>query len=96
MAHADVNFAEASRAALKDPQLRANFRRAMDGLMSKRAAQFADPHEWHALRALGASVRLRALSKLPELLEKLEANCTRNGITVHWAATTDEANAIVL
>jgi len=91
-----VNFADASRAALKDPQLRANFRRAMDGLMSKRAVQFADSAEWHALRALGASVRLRALSKLPELLEKLEENCTRNGITVHWASTTDKANAIVL
>ncbi|HYH23153.1 MAG TPA: LutB/LldF family L-lactate oxidation iron-sulfur protein [Azospirillum sp.] len=96
MAHADVNFAEASRAALKDPQLRANFRRAMDGLMSKRAVQFADPQEWHAMRALGASVRLRALSRLPELLETLEENCTRNGITVHWASATEEANAIVL
>ncbi|WP_431860385.1 LutB/LldF family L-lactate oxidation iron-sulfur protein [Azospirillum sp.] len=96
MAHADIDFRKASRAALKDPQLRANFRRAMDGLMSKRAAQFADSAEWHGMRALGASVRLRALSKLPELLEKLEENCTRNGITVHWASTTDEANAIVL
>ncbi|HYH37088.1 MAG TPA: LutB/LldF family L-lactate oxidation iron-sulfur protein [Azospirillum sp.] len=96
MAHAEIDFGKASRAALKDPQLRANFRRAMDGLMSKRAAQFADSAEWHAMRALGASVRLRALSKLPELLEKLEETCTRNGITVHWASTTDEANAIVL
>src|SRR5690349_191387 len=96
MALADVDFGKASRTALKDPQLRANFRRAMDGLMSKRAVQFADPKEWHDLRALGASVRLRALSKLPELLEKLEANCTRNGIQVHWASTTQEANDIVL
>ncbi|PWC54791.1 LutB/LldF family L-lactate oxidation iron-sulfur protein [Azospirillum sp. TSO22-1] len=96
MAHAEIDFGKASRAALQDPQLRANFRRAMDGLMSKRAAQFADSAEWHSMRALGASVRLRALSKLPELLEKLEENCTRNGITVHWASTTDEANAIVL
>ncbi len=91
-----VDFAAASRAALKDPQLRANFRRAMDGLMAKRAVQFADPAEWHAMRALGAAVRQRTLAKLPELLERLEANCTRNGIRVHWASTTDEANAIVL
>jgi len=96
MAAADVDFGKASRAALKDPQLRANFRRAMDGLMSKRAVQFADAKEWHDLRALGAAVRLRALSQLPELLERLEANCTKNGIQVHWAATTEEANAIVL
>ena len=95
MGESSVNFAKASSTALQDPQLRANFRRAMDGLMSKRAVQFADSKEWHAMRALGASVRLRALSKLPELLEKLEANCTKNGIQVHWASTTDEANAIV-
>ena len=96
MALADVDFGKASRAALKDQQLRANFRRAMDGLMSKRAVQFADTAEWNGVRALAASVRMRALSKLPELLEQLEANCTRNGIQVHWASTTDEANAIVL
>ena len=96
MAETTVNFAKASSAALKDPQLRANFRRAMDGLMSKRAVQFADTAEWNGVRALAASVRMRALSKLPELLEQLEANCTRNGIQVHWASTTDEANAIVL
>jgi L-lactate dehydrogenase complex protein LldF len=82
--------------ALGNPQLRANFRRAMDGLMAKRAAQFADPVEWRDLRALGTSIRARALAKLPELLKKLEENCTRNGIGVHWAETTPEANAIVL
>jgi L-lactate dehydrogenase complex protein LldF len=91
-----VNFADASRAALRDPQLRANFRRAMDGLVTKRATQFADAREWNAVRALAASVRMRALAQLPELLERLEANCTRNGMRVHWASTTDEANAIVL
>ncbi|MCW8950995.1 MAG: LutB/LldF family L-lactate oxidation iron-sulfur protein, partial [Sedimenticola sp.] len=31
-----------------------------------------------------------------DLLEQLEANCTRNGIQVHWAETIDEANHIVL
>ncbi len=34
--------------------------------------------------------------KLPELLEQLEQNLTRNGVTVHWAETVDEANGIVL
>jgi L-lactate dehydrogenase complex protein LldF len=90
------SFRPAAAAALKDPQLRANFRRAMDGLMEKRAAVFADPIEWRELRALGASIRARALAKLPELLEQLEANCERNGIRVHWARTTEEGNGIVL
>lgn len=45
---------------------------------------------------LGNAVRARALSKLPDLLEQLETNLTRNGVNVHWAETVDEANGIVL
>jgi L-lactate dehydrogenase complex protein LldF len=91
-----LEFGAKAHVALNDPKLRANFRRAMDGLMTKRAAQFTDEAEWTSLRARGAMVRANALAKLPELLEQLEANCLRNGIQVHWAETTAEANAIVL
>jgi len=89
-------FRPAAAAALKNPQLRANFRRAMDGLMAKRAAVFADPVEWRDLRALGSAIRARTLARLPELLERLEQSCLRHGIRVRWAETTEEANAIVL
>jgi L-lactate dehydrogenase complex protein LldF len=89
-------FRPAAAEALKNPQLRANFRRAMDGLMAKRAALFSDPVEWRDLRALGAAIRARTLARLPELLETLEKNCAANGIRVRWAETTEEANAIVL
>jgi len=91
-----TDFHASSSKALQDPAIRANFRRAMDGLMAKRAAQFPDPAEWNALRDLAASIRARTLSKLPELLEALEARCTANGIRIHWAETVDDANAIVL
>ncbi len=90
------NFESKAHVALNDPKLRANFRRAMDGLMEKRAAQFPDAEEWNSLRARGAAVRARALARLPELLERLDTRCSANGIQVHWAETTDEANAIVL
>ena len=92
----DPTFRPAAAEALKNPQLRANFRRAMDGLMAKRAALFADPTEWRDLRALGAAIRARTLAKLPELLETLEKACAANGIRVRWAETIEEANAIVL
>jgi len=82
--------------ALNDPQLRHNFKRAMSGLMEKRQAVFPDLEEWQKLRELGNSIRENALRKLPELLEQLEANCTSNGIQVHWAETVDEANNLVL
>ncbi|MBZ9567135.1 LutB/LldF family L-lactate oxidation iron-sulfur protein [Modicisalibacter tunisiensis] len=80
--------------ALGNPQIRSNFRRAMDGLMDKRRSVFS---EWdvETLRELGANIRLRALSRLPDLLEQLEANCQANGIRVHWASDGDEACRIV-
>ncbi|MCA1609500.1 MAG: LutB/LldF family L-lactate oxidation iron-sulfur protein [Thermoanaerobaculia bacterium] len=89
-------FRDAASSALKDPGLRANFRRAMDGLISKRAAQFADPVEWRDLKRLGSAIRARSLARLPELLERLEGRCLGNGIQVRWAETTEDANRIVL
>jgi L-lactate dehydrogenase complex protein LldF len=90
------DFSARAPAALADPTLRRNFRRAMDGLMAKRAAQFTDPEAWAGLRARGAAARANALARLPELLERLESRCTANGIQVHWAETTGQANRIVL
>ncbi|WP_122434572.1 LutB/LldF family L-lactate oxidation iron-sulfur protein [Pseudomonas viridiflava] len=90
------DFRERAHEALGDPQLRGNFRRAMDSLMTKRAAAFSNPDEREDLRSLGNAIRARALSKLPDLLEQLECNLIRNGVQVHWAETVEEANAIVL
>ncbi|WP_426781240.1 LutB/LldF family L-lactate oxidation iron-sulfur protein [Pseudomonas syringae] len=90
------DFRERAHEALGDPQLRGNFRRAMDSLMTKRAAAFSNPDEREDLRSLGNAIRARALSKLPGLLEQLERNLIRNGVQVHWAETVEEANAIVL
>ncbi|HRK09678.1 LutB/LldF family L-lactate oxidation iron-sulfur protein [Thauera sp. WB-2] len=90
-----IAFRRNAREALADPQLRRNFRGAMDFLMDKRRVQFPDGDELERLRAFGNRVRARALSKLPELLERLDANLSRNGVKVHWAETVEEANAIV-
>ncbi|SFM35530.1 LutB/LldF family L-lactate oxidation iron-sulfur protein [Marinobacter zhejiangensis] len=82
------------RSALDNPQIRSNFRNAMDGLMSKRQNAF-NGWDLESLRDLGAAVRLRALSRLPELLEQLEDNCSRQGIRVHWAETGEQACEII-
>ena len=82
--------------AVNDPHLRSSFRGAMDFLMAKRAAQFPDESELASLRTLSEGIRQYSLARLPDLLEQLEANLTRNGVQVHWAETPDEANAIML
>ena len=82
--------------ALGNAVARANIARAMYGLQDKRRAAFPDPAELARRRDAGEAIRRRALARLPELLETLEANCTRNGIAVHWAETAADANRIVL
>ncbi len=82
--------------ALRDRQLRANLKSAMDGLKAKRLNVFADDDELQQLRILCNAIKKRALSRLPQLLEQLEEKCTQNGIQVHWAETTDAACRIVL
>ncbi len=81
--------------ALANTRVRRNFRKAMDGLMTRRLDQFPDREELERLRAQGMAIRAHALQHLPELLEQLEASCRGNGIQVHWAETTAEANQIV-
>lgn len=87
-------FHPQAEAALADPELRANFRGAMDYLRDKRQSAFADPHEESAIRDRSEAIRQRCLSKLPTLLEQLETNCIANGIRVHWAENAEQANAI--
>ncbi|NHR07493.1 iron-sulfur cluster-binding protein [Chromobacterium haemolyticum] len=88
-------FKQQARAALADGELRHSLRGAMDFLMAKRLSAFDDPAELDALRALGEAIRQRCLSRLPDLLEQLEARLSANGVQVHWAETADEANRII-
>ncbi|MES2149594.1 MAG: LutB/LldF family L-lactate oxidation iron-sulfur protein [Pseudomonadota bacterium] len=90
-----ADFHARARAALDDPKLRKSFRGAMDFLTDKRSAQFPDGAELEQLRDLGQAVRQHALAHLPQLLVQLEAKLTMAGVQVHWAATADEANAII-
>ncbi|MGY0218429.1 LutB/LldF family L-lactate oxidation iron-sulfur protein [Endozoicomonadaceae bacterium StTr2] len=92
----NLSFKERVDRDLNDPALRHNFREAMDFLMDKRKGRFTDDHQLQLLRDRGSSIRKRALSKLPDLLEQLESKLRENGIRVHWAETPEEANSIVL
>ena len=89
-------FRQRAKAVVENPALQKNFRGAMDFLQNKRLAQFPDDAELQRLRDLGEAIRQYSLSRLPELLEKLEARLTSNGIKVHWAENPEEANRIFI
>jgi len=96
MTETQFNFQANVRKALANRQLRANLTFAMGSMIAKRKVIFSDVAAFEALRAQGNAIRRRALLQLPELLERLEKKCIENGMSVHWAETTDEANRIVL
>ena len=91
-----TEFRVRAQDALANNRVRANIRKALDGLVVKYGKAFPDKDELARLRDQGRAIRAHALSRLPGLLEELEKSCTANGIQVHWAETTDEANCIVL
>lgn len=80
---------------LANNELRSNFRGAMDYLMDKRKAAFCEETELETLRIQCQQIKQRCLAKLPILLEQLEDKLTQNGIKVHWAETTTQANEII-
>jgi L-lactate dehydrogenase complex protein LldF len=82
--------------ALGNAAARANIARAMYGLQKKRLLAFPDAAELERLRDAGEAIKRRAIARLPELLETLEASCARNGTQVHWAETAEDANRLVL
>ncbi len=93
---AGLKFRQNVLRALNDKQLRNNFKFAMGNFILKRKQVFPDEGETEQLRKIGNAIKKRALQKLPQLLEQLEEKCTQNGIQVHWAQTTLEANHHVL
>ncbi|WP_306326123.1 LutB/LldF family L-lactate oxidation iron-sulfur protein [Streptomyces venezuelae] len=88
-------FPEAARAAVGDPTLRANLRRATHTIRDKRARAVAELDDWAELRRAGKEIKDRTLRHLDTCLLQLEEAVTAAGGTVHWAADAAEANRIV-
>jgi L-lactate dehydrogenase complex protein LldF len=61
----------------------------------KRDRAAAAVPEWERLRQLADGIKAHALSELPALLERFEANALRAGAVVHWARDGEEHNRIV-
>jgi L-lactate dehydrogenase complex protein LldF len=88
-------FPVAARRALADAQLRRNLGKATATIRAKRASVVAELPDWEELREAGRAIKAATLADLDRHLERLEAEFTARGGTVHWARDAIEANAVV-
>lgn len=94
----DVARSHAARAGdfLADTDRSRFHDQALWEIRRRRDRRARDLPEWEALRALAARIKAHTLSRLPEYLVEFEANATRHGAVVHFAADAAEHNRIVL
>lgn len=88
-------FPKAAHNALDDSQLRRNVRHATGIIQNKRNSMAGEMPDWEELRTAGHAIKTHTLKYLDLYLEQFEANVTRAGGQVHWAADADEANQII-
>ena len=91
-------FVEASRAAVRDEQLRQALRRAGTGFDGARreAIDEITPEVWEEWRQQARRVKEHTIAHLDHYLAMLERNVRAAGGQVHFAADAAQANAIVL
>lgn len=90
------NFKSASVVAIHDIQLQTALDRGTTRAVNGRLTAMGETTDAQVLRQQAARVRERALNRLPELLEQLEANVIKRGGKVLWARDGAEANDLVL
>ena len=93
---ASPRFPENARAALKDAQLQKALARLDGNNVPRRRAVVAKLPEFDALRDAARDLKDHTLLHLDLYLEAYEQRALEAGAQVHWAATAEEARAIVL
>lgn len=91
----EESFPKAAKRALQDTQMRRNVGAATKTIREKRLGAVAECDDWEELRLAGSALKTDVMSRLPELLQQLEANVTARGGVVHWSRDADEANRII-
>ena len=81
--------------ALKDEPLRRAVNKATQTALKKRAAKVEAMPYWEELRQKAHAVKRHVMEHLDLYLETFEKKAAENGIHVHWAVDTREAQNIV-
>ena len=89
-------FIDSSSIALHDGNLQTALDRGTTRAVNNRITAMAETTDASALRQQGRAARLRALQRLPELLDQLETNLTKRGVKVLWAEDAAACNRLVI
>jgi L-lactate dehydrogenase complex protein LldF len=89
-------FKANATAALADPDLQRALKNAGSGFIAKRARAREALPEFDAIRAAAKDIKNHTLAHLDLYLEAYEKKVTEAGGHVHWAATAEDARAIVV
>lgn len=82
--------------ALKRDAVQTHLKTVVDRLRAHRQGALGNDAAFERLRNRCEAIRADAIRRLPDLLQQFESKAQRNGIQVHWAETTLQANQIVL
>lgn len=91
-----TEFRTKATQAVNHDDIRINLSNVIGRLRAHRHATIAEDTGFERLRDRCLAIRANAIRKLPHLLVQLETKLQSNGIQVHWAQTTQQANQVVL
>jgi L-lactate dehydrogenase complex protein LldF len=91
-----TQFKQSATIAIQDIQLQTALDRGTTRAVTGRKTAMGETADAAVLRGQAREARLRALNRLPDLLEQLERNVTAAGGTVLWARDAAEANQLIL
>lgn len=90
-----VNQVKLGNAFLRDAAHRESHDRCLWAARMRRDATVGVIADWEEMRRAASQIKEHTLANLADYLEQLEANLTKRGVHVHWAADAEEHNRIV-
>ncbi|MFQ5934193.1 MAG: LUD domain-containing protein, partial [Dehalococcoidia bacterium] len=84
-------FVQSSRIAIKDEHLQKAIHKATSLSVRERDYAAAEIDNWEELREKARAIKEQTLERLDEYLALLADSVTRNGGTVHWAESAEDA-----
>lgn len=91
-----LSFKINAREALLDDNLKQALGNVKDGFIGKRSAAVAMVPEWQQIRDEARQLKNHVLENLDHYLLAYESQVTANGGEVHWAASSEDANEIIV